>query len=158
MADWAIESPSVAVLGLNPHAGEGGDIGSTDERIVTPVTKELRRSGLDIGGPFPADSFFGRYKAGQYDAVIAMYHDQGLIPLKMSSFGKAVNVSVGLPIIRTSPDHGTAFDIAGMGVADPGSMAAAIRLAAGILGNRKRILEASIRALAPGAGRGRQKR
>lgn len=134
--DWRIRSPRLAVLGLNPHASEGGDIGREDLDVVAPVVQELRKSRLRIEGPFPADSFFGRYKAGMYDAVIAMYHDQGLIPLKMSSFGKAVNISVGLPIIRTSPDHGTAFDIAGKGIADPGSMIEAIQLAARIALNR----------------------
>jgi len=91
---------------------------------------------LKIDGPFPADAFFGRYKPGMYDAIIAMYHDQGLIPLKMSSFGKAVNISVGLNIVRTSPDHGTAFDIAGKGIADSGSMIEAIKLAAQMAINR----------------------
>jgi 4-hydroxythreonine-4-phosphate dehydrogenase len=147
VSDWAINKPRVAVLGLNPHAGEGGDIGTEEKRIVTPVVNELQRAGLDVNGPFPADAFFGRHKAGRYDAVIAMYHDQGLIPLKLSSFGKAVNVSVGLPIIRTSPGHGTAFDIAGKGIADPGSMIEAIKLARLILRNRSKVLAASVRAL-----------
>lgn len=134
--DWKIRSPRLAILGLNPHAGEGGDIGREDLDVIAPVVEEFRKHRMRIEGPLPADSFFGRYTSGRYDAVVAMYHDQGLIPLKMSSFGKAVNVSVGLPIVRTSPDHGTAFDIAGKGIADPGSMIEAIQLAARIAINR----------------------
>jgi len=130
VSDWAIESPRLAVLGLNPHAGEGGDIGMEEERLIKPVIREMQVRGLMIDGPFPADSFFGRNRYRDYDAVVAMYHDQGLIPLKMSSSGKAVNVTLGLPLIRTSPDHGTAFDIAGKGIADPSSMVEAIFLAA----------------------------
>jgi 4-hydroxythreonine-4-phosphate dehydrogenase len=134
--DWRIRSPRVAVLGLNPHASEGGDIGREDLDVVGPVVQELRKSRIRVEGPFPADAFFGKYRPGTYDAVVAMYHDQGLIPLKMSSFGKAVNISVGLTIVRTSPDHGTAFDIAGKGIADPGSMIEAIKLAAHVAINR----------------------
>jgi 4-hydroxythreonine-4-phosphate dehydrogenase len=137
-SDWRITGPHCAVLALNPHAGESGDLGIEDETTVKPVLRKLRRRGLELDGPFPADAFFGKYKPGNYDAIIAMYHDQGLIPLKMSSFGKAVNVSVGLPIVRTSPDHGTAFDIAGKGIADPGSMIEAIKLAVTIVRNRSR--------------------
>jgi 4-hydroxythreonine-4-phosphate dehydrogenase len=135
--DWGIRKPKLAVLGLNPHAGEGGDIGREEQRVVIPVLNALRRKGMLIDGPFPADAFFGRYDTAEYDGVVAMYHDQGLIPLKMSSAGKAVNVSVGLRIIRTSPDHGTAFDRAGRGIADPGSMIAAIKLAVRIAHNRQ---------------------
>ncbi len=135
--DWRIRSPRIAVLALNPHASEGGDIGREDIDIVEPVIVEFRRKGLKIDGPLPADSFFGKYKQGMYDAVVAMYHDQGLIPLKMTSFGLGVNISVGLNIVRTSPDHGTAFDIAGKGLANPGSMIEAIRLAAQVAVNRK---------------------
>ena len=134
--DWKIRAPKIAVLGLNPHASEDGDIGREDLDIVAHVVKEFRIRKMCIEGPFPADSFFGRYKPGVYDAVIAMYHDQGLIPLKMSAFGKGVNISVGLNIVRTSPDHGTAFDIAGKGIADPGSMIEAIKLAALVATNR----------------------
>jgi 4-hydroxythreonine-4-phosphate dehydrogenase len=134
--DWRIRSPRLAVLGLNPHASEGGNIGTEDLDVVGPVVQGLRKERLKIDGPFPADAFFGRYKPGMYDAIIAMYHDQGLIPLKMSSFGKAVNISVGLNIVRTSPDHGTAFDIAGKGIADSGSMIEAIKLAAQMAINR----------------------
>ncbi|MBI5474873.1 MAG: 4-hydroxythreonine-4-phosphate dehydrogenase PdxA [Ignavibacteriae bacterium] len=134
--DWRIRSPRIAVLALNPHASEGGDIGREDIDIVEPVIAEYRRKRFKIDGPFPADAFFGKYKAGMYDAVIAMYHDQGLIPLKMTSFGEGVNISVGLNIVRTSPDHGTAFDIAGKGIASPGSMIEAILLAAQVAVNR----------------------
>lgn len=134
--DWKIRNPKIAVLGLNPHAGENGDIGSEDTETIAPVIKGFRKQGVRIEGPFPADSFFGKYKPGMYDAIIAMYHDQGLIPLKMSSFGKGVNISVGLNVVRTSPDHGTAFDIAGKGIANPGSMVEAIKLAALVAINR----------------------
>lgn len=136
--DWRIRRPKIAVLGLNPHASEGGDIGNEDPTIVSPVIKECRKKGMNIEGPFPADAFFGLYKQGMYDGIVAMYHDQGLIPLKMSSFGKAVNISAGLDIVRTSPDHGTAFDIAGKGIANPGSMIAAITLAALVVRNRRK--------------------
>ncbi|MBX2990293.1 MAG: 4-hydroxythreonine-4-phosphate dehydrogenase PdxA [Bacteroidetes bacterium] len=135
--DWRIRKPKLAVLGLNPHASEGGDIGNEDVKIVAPVVKEFQKKGMNIEGPFPADAFFGTYKPGIYDGIVAMYHDQGLIPLKMSSFGKAVNISVGLNIVRTSPDHGTAFDIAGKGIANPGSMIEAIMLAAQVVQNRR---------------------
>jgi 4-hydroxythreonine-4-phosphate dehydrogenase len=135
--DWNIRKPHLAVLGLNPHAGEGGDLGKEERRVIVPVIRSCRASGILLDGPFPADGFFARYRPGTYDAVVAMYHDQGLIPLKMSSFGRAVNVSVGLRIIRTSPDHGTAFDIAGKGVADPNSMVEAIKLAASLAKNRR---------------------
>lgn len=130
--DWGIRNPSVAVLGLNPHAGEAGDLGGEEQRVIEPVLRALRRGGMDLHGPFPADAFFGRGLHRRYSAVVAMYHDQGLIPLKMAAQGTAVNVSVGLPIVRTSPDHGTGFDIAGSWRADPSSMIGAVRLAARI--------------------------
>lgn len=135
--DWGIARPALAVLGLNPHAGEGGDLGTEEQRIIIPALERLRRRGFTLDGPFPADGFFARYHPGQYDAVVAMYHDQGLIPLKMSSSGRAVNVSVGLRIVRTSPDHGTAFDLAGRCAADPASMKEAILLAIRIAHNRR---------------------
>ena len=134
--DWGIPAPRIAVLGLNPHAGEGGSIGREEERIIVPVVEDFSRAGIDIHGPFPADGFFARYEPRSYHAVIAMYHDQGLIPLKMSSSGRAVNVSAGLSIVRTSPDHGTAFNIAGQKKADPSSMIEAIKLAIRIAHNR----------------------
>jgi 4-phospho-D-threonate 3-dehydrogenase / 4-phospho-D-erythronate 3-dehydrogenase len=136
--DWNIRDPLLAVLGLNPHAGEGGDLGREESDIIIPVLRELSAAGIRVVGPIPADGFFARYRPGDVDGVIAMYHDQGLIPLKMSSGGRAVNISVGLPIVRTSPDHGTGFDIAGKGKADPSSMIEAIREAVIISENRKR--------------------
>jgi 4-phospho-D-threonate 3-dehydrogenase / 4-phospho-D-erythronate 3-dehydrogenase len=128
--DWGIARPILAVLGLNPHAGEGGDIGKEEERVIIPVLTRLRAEGIRVEGPFPADAFFVRMERGRYDAVVAMFHDQGLIPLKMTARGRGVNYTAGLRIVRTSPDHGTAFPIAGTGTADPRSMVEAIRIAA----------------------------
>jgi 4-hydroxythreonine-4-phosphate dehydrogenase len=136
--DWKIRKPLLAVLSLNPHAGEGGDIGREELDIIIPALRELNDSGLRLFGPLPADGFFARYRPGDFDAIVAMYHDQGLVPLKMSAGGRAVNISVGLPIVRTSPDHGTGFDIAGKGLADPASMVEAISLAVTLATNRKR--------------------
>lgn len=136
--DFAIRSPRIAVLGLNPHAGERGHIGKEDERQIRPAITRARRMKIRAEGPFPADGFFGSGAHKAYDAVLAMYHDQGLIPFKLMGFTTGVNFSAGLPIVRTSPDHGTAFDIAGKGKADPGSMIAAIRLAASIARNRRK--------------------
>jgi len=132
--DWSIRSPRIAVLGLNPHAGEDGDIGREELEIIRPVIRSFKSSKVD--GPFPADAFFGRLSASRFDAIVAMYHDQGLIPLKMDARGTAVNVTAGLPIVRTSPDHGTAFDIAGKNKANPESMARAIELAVMLARNR----------------------
>jgi 4-hydroxythreonine-4-phosphate dehydrogenase len=120
----------IAVAGLNPHAGEHGVIGAEDEEVLRPAIARGRACGIDVDGPFPADTIFLRAMRGEFDAVVACYHDQGLIPVKMAAFGRAVNVTLGLPIIRTSVDHGTAFDIAGRGIADPSSLVAAVRLAA----------------------------
>jgi 4-hydroxythreonine-4-phosphate dehydrogenase len=125
---FGFPSPRIAVAGLNPHAGEHGLLGSEDEQVLRPVIAAL--SALNVSGPYPADTVFVRALRGEFDVVVACYHDQGLIPVKMAAFGKAVNVTLGLPIIRTSVDHGTAFDIAGRGIADPGSMIEAVRLAA----------------------------
>jgi 4-phospho-D-threonate 3-dehydrogenase / 4-phospho-D-erythronate 3-dehydrogenase len=136
--DWGIRNPSIAVLGLNPHAGEEGDMGHEEELVIAPAVRTLRKEGIDLQGPFSADGFFGKYRKHDWDAVVAMYHDQGLIPLKYSSFGRSVNYTAGLPLIRTSPDHGTAFDIAGQGKADPGSMASAMALALSALRHRRR--------------------
>ena len=127
--DFGVRRPVLAVLALNPHGGEGGELGTEEQRVILPALDRLRRRGFSLDGPFAADGFFARYVPGAYDAIIAMYHDQGLIPLKMSSGGRAVNVSVGLRMVRTSPDHGTAFPLAGTGVADPHSMIEAIRTA-----------------------------
>jgi 4-hydroxythreonine-4-phosphate dehydrogenase len=122
--------PRIAVAGLNPHAGEHGVIGSEDDAVLRPAVAAARGRGLDVTGPLPADTVFGRAARGDFDVVIACYHDQGLIPVKLLAFGRAVNVTLGLPIIRTSVDHGTAFDIAGRGVADHSSLVEAIGLAA----------------------------
>jgi 4-phospho-D-threonate 3-dehydrogenase / 4-phospho-D-erythronate 3-dehydrogenase len=127
---FGVASPRLAVAGLNPHAGEHGLFGEEEARILRPAVVRCREKGIDVSGPFPADTLFGRAMRGEFDAVIACYHDQGLIPIKLVAFGKAVNVTLGLPIIRTSVDHGTAFDIAGRGVADPSSLIEAVRLAA----------------------------
>jgi len=122
--------PRIAVAGLNPHAGEHGVIGGEDDEVLKPAVEAARARGIDASGPWPADTVFGRAARGEFDAVVACYHDQGLIPVKLLAFGRAVNVTLGLPIIRTSVDHGTAFDIAGRGVADPSSLVEAILLAA----------------------------
>ncbi len=127
--DLAIDTPRLAVLGLNPHAGDGGVIGTEEIVVLGPALDALRAEGRAVDGPFPADAFFGRAAWRRYDAVVAMYHDQGLAPFKALAQGAGVNVTLGLPIVRTSPDHGTAFDVAGQGVADPSSMLAALRLA-----------------------------
>jgi 4-hydroxythreonine-4-phosphate dehydrogenase len=127
---FGVRSPRLALAGLNPHAGEDGLLGSEEERVLRPAVAAARARGLNVEGPFPGDTIFVRASRGEFDAVIACYHDQGLIPVKLLAFGQAVNVTLGLPIIRTSVDHGTAFDIAGKGVADPSSMIAATLLAA----------------------------
>lgn len=134
--ELGIESPRIAVCGLNPHAGEQGLFGDEEERLIAPAIEAARRTGIDVHGPFPADTLFIRAAAGDWDLVVAMYHDQGLIPVKLLGWDKAVNWTVGLPIVRTSPDHGTAFDIAGRGRASPGSMIAAIELAADVAARR----------------------
>lgn len=129
LVQWfGIRHPRIAVLGLNPHASEGGLFGNEEARIIMPAIRKARRRGWHVEGPYAADGFFGRWPevSGATDAVVCMYHDQGLIPLKMLHFWDAVNITLGLPIIRTSPDHGTAYDIAGTNRADPRSMAQAI--------------------------------
>ena len=127
---FGIASPRLALAGLNPHAGEHGLIGREEEEVLAPAVAACRAQGIAVDGPFPADTIFVRAMRGEFDAVVACYHDQGLIPIKLVAFGSAVNVTLGLPIVRTSVDHGTAFDIAGRGVADPSSLIAAIVLAA----------------------------
>jgi 4-hydroxythreonine-4-phosphate dehydrogenase len=122
--------PRIAVAGLNPHAGEHGMFGAEEERAIAPAIAACKARGIDVSGPYPADTVFVRAVRGEFDVVVACYHDQGLIPVKLIAFGQAVNVTLGLPIVRTSVDHGTAFDIAGKGVADPESMIAAVLLAA----------------------------
>lgn len=127
---FGVEHPRLAVAGLNPHAGEGGLMGHEELEVIIPAVREAQHEGLRVEGPLPADTVFVRAARGEFDCVLACYHDQGLVPVKLLSFGAAVNVTLGLPIVRTSPDHGTAFDIAGQGVADHGSLVEAIRLAA----------------------------
>lgn len=131
-----IEKPRIAVAGLNPHAGEGGQFGAEDQLVVAPAVEMARAAGIDAVGPLPGDTVFNRAVAGEFDLVVAMYHDQGLIPVKLLAWEQAVNWTLGLPIIRTSPDHGTAFDIAGRGAASAGSMTAAIELATRLARNR----------------------
>ena len=123
-------APRIAVAGLNPHAGEHGLFGREDADVIAPAIDACRARGIDVSGPFPADTVFVRAQRGDFDVVVACYHDQGLIPVKLLAFGKAVDVTLGLPIVRTSVDHGTAFDLAGKGVADPASLIAAVLLAA----------------------------
>lgn len=134
--DFDISTPDIAVLGLNPHAGDGGIIGTEEQQIIAPAIEAAQSEGFSVSGPFPADGFFGNGKYEQYDGIVATYHDQGLIPFKTLSFGGGVNVTAGLPIIRTSPDHGTAFDIAGQNRANPSSFIEALELAAKLVENR----------------------
>jgi 4-hydroxythreonine-4-phosphate dehydrogenase len=129
---FGIARPRLAVAGLNPHAGEDGALGEEDRAIIAPAIARLKAEGIDARGPLPADSMFHQAARESYDVALAMYHDQALIPIKTLAFDHAVNVTLGLPFVRTSPDHGTAFDIAGTGRADPGSLIAAIKLAARI--------------------------
>ncbi len=130
--DLGVARPRLAVLGLNPHAGDGGVLGRDEIDTIEPALAALRAEGIDATGPFPADAFFGRAQWREADAVVAMYHDQGLAPFKALAQGAGVNVTLGLPLVRTSPDHGTAFGIAGRGVADAASMVAAVGMAAAI--------------------------
>lgn len=127
---FGIPKPRIGVAGLNPHAGEHGLFGREEIDTIVPAIEACRAEGIDVTGPFPGDTIFVRATRGEVDVVIACYHDQGLIPVKLLAFGQAVNVTIGLPIVRTSVDHGTAFDIAGQGIADHGSMVAAVLLAA----------------------------
>ena len=124
-----LDRERIAVCGLNPHAGEGGRMGTEEGTVIAPAVRIAQAEGVDVHGPYSADTLFHRVYAGEYDAVVAMYHDQGLVPLKMVAFETGVNWTLGLPFVRTSPDHGTAYDLAGRGEADPSSMAAALRLA-----------------------------
>ncbi|MEC8196471.1 MAG: 4-hydroxythreonine-4-phosphate dehydrogenase PdxA, partial [Pseudomonadota bacterium] len=129
-SQFGIQSPRIAVAGLNPHAGEGGAMGHEDAATIVPVIDKLRDEGFDISGPLPADTMFHAAARARYDVAICTYHDQALIPIKTLDFDGGVNVTLGLPFIRTSPDHGTAFDIAGTGKVNPSSTIAALRLAA----------------------------
>jgi len=138
LREWfGIERPRIAVAALNPHASEEGRFGDEEKRIIEPAILMAQEAGMAVEGPFPADTLFHKALGGRWDAIVAMYHDQGLIPVKMLAFEQAVNVTLGLPIIRTSPDHGTAFDIAGRNAAQAGSMKAAIELACELTEKRR---------------------
>jgi 4-hydroxythreonine-4-phosphate dehydrogenase len=134
---FGLSHPRLAMAGLNPHAGENGAMGAEDSTIIAPAIEILRRDGIEVSGPLPADTMFHARARSRYDAALAMYHDQALIPIKTIAFDEAVNVTLGLPFVRTSPDHGTAFDIAGQGIARPESLMAAIKLAARLGGGRR---------------------
>ena len=136
--DFNINKPKIAVLSINPHVGDGGVIGKHDDIILSPTIQEVSESGIDISGPFASDSFFGTNMYKSFDAIIASYHDQGLIPFKTLTFGNGVNFTAGLDIVRTSPDHGTAYDIAGKNIANPSSFSSAILEALNIIKNRKK--------------------
>ncbi len=140
--DFGIDRPTIALLGLNPHAGDGGAIGDEDEQIIRPAAIECKKNGMLVMGPFPADGFFGSGQYKKFDGILAMYHDQGLAPFKLLSFGKGVNFTAGLVGIRTSPDHGTAYDIAGKNQADHTSFQEALFLALDLARNRTEYREA----------------
>lgn len=132
-----VQRPRLAVCGLNPHASEGGLFGDEEKRVIEPAIRMAREQGMEVSGPYPGDTIFHAAVRGKYDMVVAMYHDQGLIPVKLLAFDKAVNATVGLPVVRTSPDHGTAYDIAGKNLADSGSMKAAVELAVRLVTRQK---------------------
>jgi len=138
-SDFGLSFGRIAVAALNPHAGEGGLFGNEEAMEVQPAILAAQKEGIFVEGPYPADTLFYRLRQGQFDAVVALYHDQALIPIKLLGFGCAVNVTIGLPFIRTSVDHGTAYDIAGKGIAEPGSLVAAISLAARMASCRKKL-------------------
>jgi 4-hydroxythreonine-4-phosphate dehydrogenase len=139
---FGIARPRLALAGLNPHAGEDGTLGKEDETIVAPAVAQLKAEGIDARGPLPADTLFHERARKTYDVALCMYHDQALIPIKTLAFDHGVNVTLGLPFVRTSPDHGTAFDIAGTGKADPSSLAAALKLAARLAANAPALVAA----------------
>ncbi len=135
LRDWFdLPAPKIGVAGLNPHASDSGRFGDEEARLIAPAIARARRAGINATGPYPADTLFYRARTGAFDATVAIYHDQALIPIKLLAFGRAVNLTVGLPFVRTSVDHGTAYDIAGKGVADPGSLLEALALAAELAG------------------------
>jgi 4-hydroxythreonine-4-phosphate dehydrogenase len=138
MPFFGIDKPRIGVAALNPHAGEGGLFGAEEREVILPAVVKAREEGILASDPIPADTLFYKARNNYYDIVVAMYHDQGLAPLKMVAFGNAVNVTLGLSIIRTSVDHGTAYDIAGKGLADPASLLEAVKLAASMSAHRKR--------------------
>jgi 4-hydroxythreonine-4-phosphate dehydrogenase len=146
---FGLARPRLAIAGLNPHAGEAGTLGEEDRAIVAPAVSALTADGIDARGPLPADSMFHEAARASYDAALCMYHDQALIPIKTLAFDHAVNVTLGLPFVRTSPDHGTAFDIAGTGAADPTSLIAALRLAARLAGSSASTAKATVSNTAP---------
>ena len=135
--DFGIVKPKIAILGLNPHAGDGGAIGTEDDEMIRPLVIDAKKKGRFVNGPYPADGFFGSGMYKKFDGILAMYHDQGLVPFKSLSFGSGVNFTAGLPLVRTSPDHGTGYDIAGKNQADPSSFRAALFTAIDIVKNRK---------------------
>ncbi|MDF2159319.1 4-hydroxythreonine-4-phosphate dehydrogenase PdxA [Algoriphagus sp. CAU 1675] len=139
--DFGISKPKIAILGLNPHAGEDGLLGDEEEKIIKPAIRDLKDENKMVFGPYPSDGFFGMMHQSKFDGILAMYHDQGLIPFKSIAFSSGVNFTAGLPVIRTSPDHGTAYNIAGKNLADEGSMRAAIFLAADIIHEHQAALE-----------------
>ncbi|HBI80601.1 MAG TPA: 4-hydroxythreonine-4-phosphate dehydrogenase PdxA [Bacteroidales bacterium] len=139
--DFAIRRPRIAVLGLNPHAGDHGVIGTEEETVIIPTLKQLSNEGIVAMGPYPADGFFGSDRFTRFDAILAMYHDQGLSPFKVINFDTGVNYTAGLPIVRTSPDHGTAYDLAGQNLANPNSFRQAVYLAIDIFRNRQQHME-----------------
>ncbi len=145
--DFGIERPSIAVLGLNPHAGDNGVMGDEEEKLIRPVIIEAKKKGMLVVGPFSADGFFGSGQYKKFDGILAMYHDQGLIPFKLLSFGSGVNFTAGLNAVRTSPDHGTAFDIAGSNAADPSSFRKSLFAALDIARSRKEYYESRENAL-----------
>jgi 4-hydroxythreonine-4-phosphate dehydrogenase len=147
--DFGIASPRIAILGLNPHAGDGGTLGSEDKERIVPAVRRLNEEGILAMGPYAADGFFGNSSYKHFDGVLAMYHDQGLAPFKALSFGHGVNFTAGLPIVRTSPDHGTGLDIAGQGVADEGSFRAAVWLACDVRAAREHWKAISANPLQP---------
>jgi 4-hydroxythreonine-4-phosphate dehydrogenase len=135
-ARFGVQAPRIAVCGLNPHAGEGGHLGDEELRVIGPAVARMRAAGISASGPLPADTVFVPQVLAGFDAVLAMYHDQGLPVIKYAGFERAVNVTLGLPLIRTSPDHGTAFELAGSGTADPSSLLAAVQLASRLAARR----------------------
>jgi 4-hydroxythreonine-4-phosphate dehydrogenase len=147
--DLAITHPRIALLGLNPHAGDNGTLGSEDRERIAPAIRKLNEEGIEAMGPYPADGFFGSGNYRHFDGVLAMYHDQGLAPFKALSFGHGVNFTAGLPVVRTSPDHGTGLGIAGQGIADEGSMRAAVWLACDIRKNREHYRQINQNPLQP---------
>lgn len=149
LRDFGVVEPRIALLGLNPHAGDGGTLGSEDKERIAPAARKLNEEGIKAMGPYAADGFFGNGSYKHFDGVLAMYHDQGLAPFKALSFGHGVNFTAGLPVVRTSPDHGTGLDIAGQGVADEGSFRAAVWLACDVRANRERYKAMMVNPLQP---------